>query len=143
MPSKITKIREMEAANAEAGKMIIEAALSDAEATLLYSMWKNAPPGAKAFKVPAGADNKYATGLKSKGYIVGFGDGLEITDKGRKVIVEMVTNEPNAFSKKASVPYSQLKKKASRPKQSLVKKASRESKPAFNLRKKSVENMRK
>jgi hypothetical protein len=138
---KIMPVRE-QGQGAVAGKLV-EAGLSDAEAKLLYSMWREAPPGARAFSLPSGADARYATALKSKGYVVGFGDNLEITEKGRKVIVEIVTNEPNAFSKKASLaPYSQIRKKANgRPRQTHVKKASAEDRP-FNLRKRSVANMR-
>jgi hypothetical protein len=88
--------------------MIENYGISDAEANLLYSLWKEASPGTTKFK--QGSDNTALVGLKSKGYIINQGDGLEITDKGKKVIREMVTNEPNSFAKaKKPVSYSEIK----------------------------------
>lgn len=125
----------------------LQAGLSDAEAGLIYQMWKSAPTGAQEFAVPAGADAKVVIALKEKGYLFGMGNGVELTDKGKKVIVEMVTHEPNAFLKQAKeVSYSMVKSKTcSRPIQSLVKKqklASRkEEVQPFNLRQYSLRRM--
>ena len=102
----------------------MQASLSDTEANLLYRLWKNAPAGTNKFAVSEEADLKTMSALKGKGYLAGFGSSLEFTDKGKKIIVEMVTHQPNAFDKRATeVSYSSIKAKAStRPKQSLVKK---------------------
>lgn len=125
--------------------MRIQAGLSDSEAHLLYNMWKGSPAGATNFMVPAGSDKRNVSALKTKGYLSGFGDGLELTERGKKVIVEMVTHEPNAFEKHAKeVSYTGIKSKsASRPKQSFLKKASKEPKKSktFNLRKASIRRM--
>lgn len=122
-----------------------QAGLSDDEAGLIYQMWKNAPTGAQSFVVPADADSRTVFALKEKGYLFGMGPGLELTDKGKKVIVEMVTHEPNAFLKQArDVQYSSIKA-STRPRQSLVKKQKVASKapepPTFNLRQHSLKRM--
>lgn len=84
---------------------------SDREAEALYTMWKSSPPGVETFSVPMehkGLINQW----KSKGLVSGFSDSLSLTDKGKSVIIEMVTSEPNAFEKSAKAPsYSQVKAK--------------------------------
>lgn len=118
--------------------------LTDEEAELLYKAWKQSPPGAAHIKVGQDADTRYLSSLKTKGYIAGFGDHLEITPKGKKLIVEMVMHEPNSFDRNGQMPaYSGIKAKtAGRPCQTfLSKKASRS--PVYNLYRKSLENMGK
>jgi hypothetical protein len=121
--------------------------LTDAEAKTLYDLWKNAPVGAKKFAINDDMDRSQITSLKTKGYLTGFGNGIELTSKGKKVIVEMVTHESNAFEKRASeLSYSKIKANANRrPRQSLLrKKASKEVKDkVFNLRKASILRMSK
>ena len=112
--------------------------VSDTDASLLYDIWKAAPPGSRTFAPPQGSDPGKIMALKAKGLIAGFGDRLELTQKGRKVVVEMVTHEPNAFSKQSEMAYSEIKRAASkRPIQSLVKKQVRAAKesPPYNLKK--------
>lgn len=123
-------------------EMRIQAGLTDAEANALYTMWKNAPAGSTTF-VPAESQGNIINALKTKGYVSNFGSTIELTDKGKKVIVEMVTHEPNAFEKNAQdVSYNQIKaKKNTRPKQAHVRKASNEGGPVFNLRQESIRRM--
>ena len=122
-----------------------KAGLTDAEAGLLYGMWKAAPSGSTAFSLPLGGDKKHVVALKTKGYLAGFGNSIELTEKGKKVIVEMVTHEPNSFEKHATeISYSGIKsKKASvRPRQAFLKKqASKTVSKTFNLRKTSLYRM--
>ena len=127
-----------------------QAGLTDAEANFVYSLWKNTPVGTTTFSIPKEANKSTVNALKAKGYLAGYGSGVELTERGKKVIVELATHEPNAFSKNAGeMSYSQIKAKASsRPIQALVKKqkkcASKEKEDAsFNLHRKSVENMSK
>lgn len=112
--------------------------ITDTEAKALYSMWKSSPPGSKTFAC-AGSEG-VITPLQLKGYVSGGNNGeVALTERGRKVIIEMVTNEPNALDKKADVTYSSIQAKAKAGKrqiQSFTKKAS------FNLREQSLRNMR-
>ena len=120
--------------------------LTDSEAGFIYDMWKNTPVGTTTFSVPKEVNKSMVNALKAKGYLVGYGASIELTERGKKIIVEMATHEPNAFSKKGEVSYSEIKAKANhRPIQALVNKcASKESEPkSFNLYRKSVENMTK
>ena len=127
-------------------KMRAEAGLTDTEAKFLYDMWKSSPEGATKFAIrPADLGRREVNALKTKGYIAGFGSGIELTERGKKVIVEMVTHEPNSFEKQAKeVSYSGIKNKsASRPRQAfLSKKASKKAGKAFNLRKQSLRKLR-
>ena len=102
----------------------MQASLSDSEANLLYRLWKNSPVGTNKFAVNEESDQKIIASLKVKGFLAGFSGALEFTDKGKKIIVEMVTHQPNGFDRRATeISYSQIKAKASkRPRQSLVKK---------------------
>jgi hypothetical protein len=117
--------------------------IADDEASLLYDIWKSAPPGSKVFAAPQGIDQRKVLALKAKGFIAGFGDRLELTERGRRIVVEMVTHEPNAFEvKQASMTYSEIKKNGcKRPIQSLIKKHAqaekKDERPAFNLRRES------
>lgn len=124
--------------------------ITDKEANFLYKLWKESSPGTKKFTSKK-ADNDVLIGLKSKGYVVG-GEEFEFTEKGQKIIVEMVTNEPNSFSKKSNtsstVSYSGIKSKQAanrREKQAFTKKKHANANPSsepFNLRKESLKNMR-
>jgi hypothetical protein len=113
--------------------------LTDDEASALYRIWNDSPPGSFKFRTPMSVDKRSLTALKSKGYITGYGDALELTERGRKVLVEMVTNEPNAFEKKSEISYSKIqsKKASMRPVQAHVKRAAKnetEKKNVFNLK---------
>lgn len=125
-------------------QMRVQAGLSDDEASFLYNMWKTAPVGSTSFSVPPNADKKHVSALKVKGYLSGFGASTELTEKGKKVIVEMVTAEPNSFEKQAKdVSYSSIKSKSAhgRPIQAFLKKASKATVPSFNLRRMSLRKM--
>lgn len=120
--------------------------LSDGEASFLYTLWKSAPTGATSFQVPPNADRKHVTALKTKGYLSGFGEGIELTDQGKKIIVEMVTHEPNSFEKHAQdVSYSGIKAKSanSRPRQAFLKKQASSTGPvkSFNLHRESLKRL--
>lgn len=98
-------------------------ALTDAEADFLYAMWKGAAPGSKVFS-SKGMDTGHIFRLKDKGYLQGPGQDVELTAKGKKLIIEMVTNEPNSFLKQAGsakdVQYREVRAKkeaAKRPRQ--------------------------
>lgn len=123
----------------------IQVGLTDAEANTLYSLWKGSPAGATTFIAQAGMEGKSLNALKTKGYLAGFGDSLELTEKGKKIIVEMVTHEPNAFEKHAKdFSYSGIKAKSAsskRPRQSLLKKQASKEPKTFNLRKQSLRRM--
>ena len=106
--------------------------LTDDEAQTLYNLWKTSKPGERKF-VPASKGEIIS--LKAKGYLSGATE-VELTDRGRKVIVEMVTREPSALEKSSDPPpYSKIKTMANRrPRQTFVeKKAGREANP-FNLK---------
>ena len=125
-------------------EMRLQAGLSDQEAGLIYNMWKNSPVGSTQFSIPAEVDRKIVSSLKTKGYLSGFGNGIELTEKGKTVIVEMVTHEPNSLDKQAKeVSYSVVKAKtANRPRQAFIKKeASKKTAPSYNLKRVSLRNM--
>lgn len=113
--------------------------VDDKEAAFLYNLWKESSPGTNRFKL-ADKDINLVTGLKNKGYISSSGTSLEFTDKAKKIIIEMVTNEPNALEKNsASLSYSKIKDKSAAKKRSgsqafLKKKASRDEIKPFNLK---------
>ena len=121
--------------------------LTDEEAEFLYTAWKQMPKGASHFGVSPAGNMKCVNSLKTKGYLSGFGDRLEITPKGKKLIVEMVMHEPNCFDKNGQMPsYSNIKAKTAnmRQRQTFVtKKASRYNPHVFNLHRRSLENMGK
>jgi hypothetical protein len=121
--------------------------LTDEEAEFLYTAWKQMPKGASHFAMAPASNVKCVNALKTKGYLAGFGDQLEITPKGKKLIVEMVMHEPNDFDKNGQMPpYSNIKAKTAsqRQRQTFVtKKASLYNPPVFNLHRRSLENMGK
>ena len=138
MPNNIIRVKD-QGETKEALDMIVLRplrlnGLTDSEAQCLYSLWKGAPKGSKEFS-PAG-DQKSILALKTKGYVAGGLGTLKITEKGRKVIIEMATNEPNAFDKQAQMPtYSEIKSAKQRPRQTFIKKSSSEPVKPFNLAK--------
>lgn len=109
---------------------------SDTEAAALYKLWKGSPPGTESFRVPPGMI-EHMSSWKIKGLVDGMSDGVVLTDKGRKLIIEMVTNEPNAFAKEAEAPrYSVVKAKKSGPSARKMGKAASSSRAKpFNMRK--------
>jgi hypothetical protein len=111
-------------------RMLENYTLSDSEARVLYEAWEKTPPGSKVLDAKSIGD-KYLASLNKKKYIEHRVDGFVLTEEGRKVIIEMVTNQPNAFDKKASPPsYSQIKNKSA----SMKKRAILKRKKAYNLR---------
>jgi hypothetical protein len=100
---------------------------TDEEAKALYTLWKDAPNGTSAFALDNG-NKKFLSGWKVKGLVSGIAEHIELTEKGRKLIVEMVTNEPNAFSKSSAVETNKIVKN------SMKDKKEPEQKP-FNLKK--------
>lgn len=107
-------------------------AIDDKSAETLYNIWKESTNDQVVLK----SDNNIGT-LLEKGYIRKNGNGIEITEKGRNLVLEMGLNSPNAFSKDSMPSYSQIKTKASnkRQKVTFTKKASKEDIPVFNLKK--------
>lgn len=125
-------------------EMRIQAGLNDAEASFLYGLWKSAPAGSRQFAIPVTADRKHINALKTKGYLTGFGEAMELTEKGKKVIVEMVTHEPNALEKHAKeVSYTGIKSKSSamRPKTAFFNKAASKNARTYNRRQKKAETV--
>jgi hypothetical protein len=92
--------------------------LTDEEADTLYGMWKSAPPGNKRFQAPYGKARAIQS-LKAKGYVTGM-DDVELTERGRKIIVEMATREPNALDRRAMPAYSDMQKSAKRARQTFT-----------------------
>ena len=124
--------------------MRLQAGLTDSEAQALYNLWKGSPIGTTKFAMGENIDKNQILALKTKGYLVGYGDNIQLTSKGKKVIVEMATHEPNAFEKHAGeLTYSGIKSKANtRPRQAFFKKqANKKQGKVFNLRKASVLRM--
>jgi hypothetical protein len=83
---------------------------TDDEAGALYSLWKNSPPGAASFSLPR-EQKHMLSAWKVKGLVDGMADQLRLTDRGRKLIIEMVTSEPNAFSKGTTLSYGDIRSK--------------------------------
>jgi hypothetical protein len=111
-------------------RMLENYTLSDSEAKALYEAWEKTPPGSRYLDSSIMGD-KYVASLNKKRYIERRAEGFVLTEHGRKVIIEMVTNQPNAFDKKASPPsYSQIKSRAA----SLNKRAVLKRKKAYNLK---------
>jgi hypothetical protein len=109
--------------------------VDDKEASFLYGLWKESSPGTNKFKI-SNKDAGLISNLKKKGYISSSGDNLEFTDKAKKIIIEMVTNEPNALEKNsASLSYSKIKDKNASKKRS--------SNQAFLKKKASIEESQK
>jgi len=105
--------------------------LTDEEARVLYDLWKTSKLGDRRF-VPGRSE---INSLKAKGYLSGAME-LELTPRGKKVIVEMVTNEPSVLEKSSEPPpYSKIKAAAKkRPRQSFLQKKGSKEERAFNLR---------
>jgi hypothetical protein len=80
---------------------------TDDEAKALYAMWKTSPTGTGKFSLNDN-DKKFLSSWKIKGLVSGIADSLELTEKGKKLIVEMVTNEPNAFTSSLVPSYSEV-----------------------------------
>lgn len=95
--------------------------VSDEEASTLYNMWLKAPPGSN--QIVAGGKPEVLKSLQTKGYIRGSANAVEITDKGRAIIVEMVTNAPNALDGKPMPTYRQIKLKADSMKNNMTKRS--------------------
>jgi len=121
--------------------------LNDDEARTLYDLWKASPAGSQTLTVQGNTNRRVIDALKTKGYVAGFGEDVELTEKGKKIIVEMVTHEPNAFEKHAKeMSYSGIKAKNAenkRPKQAFFNKQASKKKQGktFNLRKESIRRM--
>ena len=104
--------------------------LSDSEAKALYDSWKNTNPGSKYLDANA-IGEKHLSSLNKKRFIERKAEGFVLTEEGRKVIIEMVTNQPNAFDKKAQPPaYSEIKNKCA----GLKKRAVLKRRKAYNLK---------
>jgi hypothetical protein len=115
--------------------------ITDAEAHFLFAAWKQSPPG-QDIVIPTNAA-EHVNSLKAKGFLTSIGNDVRLTDKGRKVIVEMVTHVPNSFSKKAMPIYSKIKSAKKRSIQSLVKKtAGKDEKKSYNMRRESLRRLR-
>jgi hypothetical protein len=110
-------------------KFIEQNTLSDKEASSLYDAWCKIPPG--SIEIPEGGiPQKELKSLHIKGYISDEQGKTILTERGRKVIVEFVTNQPNAFARKKDNPtYNEIKHKASKRSRLAFK-----NKVAFNLR---------
>jgi len=102
---------------------------TDDEAKALYAMWKTSPTGTGKFSLND-ADKNFLSSWKIKGLVSGIANSVELTDKGKKLIVEMVTNEPNAFSSSMPPSYSEVTKT-----KCAEKSGKSMSKEAFNLNK--------
>jgi hypothetical protein len=121
---------------------------SDEAVDALYKLWKSAPPGSKTLSA-SGIDSKLLRNLREYNVIQANGEAIELTDRGRRLISEMVTREPNSFLRNAGdVTYRRVradKEAFNRPRQTHVQKrratASRSPRAAYNLREESIRNM--
>ena len=100
--------------------------ISDDEALALYNAWRDTPPGEDIV-----ADGSSMRTLVSKGFLKprgrqeGTASKFALTQEGRMILVEMVTNLPNALTPDAEMPtYSKIKSRAKRARQTFLKKAS-------------------
>ena len=94
------------------------------EARSLYDMWKCSEPGHSKFS----CDNmSMVNAWKTKGLVDGISEELTLTQKGRRVLMDMAIGEPNQFEKKAMPSYSQIKTRKG-------KKDTGNTKTAFNLK---------
>lgn len=114
-----------------------EPPISDAEADALYGLWMSAEPGSSV--VASSLGDKSIRSLLAKGYVRQAGSNLEITEKGRQIIVEMVTHAPNALDKGGKMPsYRDIKAKVARSgKQTFTKRANSEGRKVYNHCRKS------
>lgn len=101
--------------------------ITDDEANKLYTLWANSNTN----KDIVIADDKEVSSLSKKGFLShketldGSSSMYLITNDGKQIIVEMVTNIPNLLRKDATMPsYTKIKTKAKRLKQTFTKKAS-------------------
>lgn len=101
---------------------------TDKEASALYNLWKSSPEGTDVF---SSKDKDMVQSWKIKGLVDGMSSSLALTDKGRKLIMDMVTNEPNRFDKSAESPRYNKIKAAQKDKKRGGKTGT---KTAFNLR---------
>lgn len=105
--------------------------IDDKAAETLYNLWKNNLDR----KIAANTDSKNLSTLIEKGYIRKTGEIIELTDKGRNLVLEMGLSSPNSFAKAPMPTYSEIKtKSAKRDRKTFTKKASNDI-PAFNLKK--------
>lgn len=140
MPSDVSMGRQSQFMDILLIRRLVEQhAISDSEAKALYEAWKQSPPGSKVLDANR-LGEKYLSSLNRKKYISQNGDKFILTEQGRKVIIEMVTNQPNAFEKDPQPPsYSEIKKKAS----DVRKKAQRRGrKMSFNLKEARAHDLR-
>lgn len=105
--------------------------IDDKSAETLYNIWKENSNK----ELTANGDNKSLSTLVEKGYVRKLGNSIELTEKGKTLILEMGLNSPNALCKVPMPTYSDIKtKSAKRDRKTFVKKAAKEI-PAFNLKK--------
>lgn len=107
--------------------------IDDKSADTLYNIWKHSTNN----QLEINSENENMTKLLETGYIRKSGDIVEITDKGKNLVLEMGLGRPNSFSTEPEPSYSDIKKRASqrnRKRVTFTKKASKEIEP-FNLKK--------
>jgi len=105
--------------------------IDNKSAETLYNIWKQN----RGKELTANEDNKSLATLVEKGYVRKMGNLVELTEKGKNLILEMGLSSPNALSKSPMPTYSDIKTKgAKRDRKTFVKKASSDI-PAFNLKK--------
>lgn len=97
--------------------------ISDAEAKVLYEAWRSSPPGEDLSIANVHAKPLVSKGLLRKKSLQGSAQ-YSLTPEGRKILVEMVTNEPSRFCPDSNMPpYREIKAKAARARRSFIKKA--------------------
>jgi DNA-binding PadR family transcriptional regulator len=100
--------------------------IDDTSAETLYNIWKGS----------SGKDAKNISKLVDKGYIRKTGEIIELTEKGKNLILEMGLSSPNSFAKTTMPTYSEIKtKSAKRERKTFIKKASFWGPPKVDLRK--------
>lgn len=105
--------------------------IDDKSAETLYNLWKS---NTEKKITATTSDQKSLTTLVEKGYVRKAGNSVELTEKGKTLVLEIGLSSPNALCKAPMPTYSDIKtKSAKRERRTFVKKASNDI-PAFNLK---------
>lgn len=105
--------------------------ITDEEATTLYKLWASSPPGQDIVAEGASVNNLITKGLL-KPRSIQEGSRYALTQEGRIILIEMVTNMPSFLKVDKELPkLSSIRSRAKRERQTFVKKAEREAPPVI------------
>lgn len=102
--------------------------VTDDEAATLYKIWASSPPGQDIVAEGSTVNNLVTKGLiKPRGLQEGSGSRYSLTQEGRIILIEMVTNLPSVLKVDKEIPkLSKIRSRAKRARQTFVKRAERE-----------------